>query len=125
EVPKKDGTVHHAVVTDLRSLLWITNQNTITPHVWTSRVPDLWHPDVCVFDLDPPGDEPDAVRLAAIALRDLLSELGLRGWVKTSGSKGFHILVPLDGRTAMGEAASFAHHLGHALVTRYPDALTQ
>src|ERR1044072_2763746 len=53
EVPKKDGVVHHAFVTDQRSLLWLANQNCITPHVWTSRVPDLSHPDLCVFDLDP------------------------------------------------------------------------
>ena len=53
EVPKKDGTVHHAIVTDTRSLLWIVNQNTITPHVWSARAPDLYHPDICVFDLDP------------------------------------------------------------------------
>ena len=53
EVPKKDGTVHHPIVTDTRSLLWIVNQNTITPHVWSSRAPDLYHPDICVFDLDP------------------------------------------------------------------------
>ena len=53
EVPKKDGTVHHPIVSDTRSLLWITNQNCITPHVWTSRAPDLYHPDICVFDLDP------------------------------------------------------------------------
>src|SRR5207237_4286732 len=45
EVPKKDGTVHHPIVTDTRSLLWLANQNCITPHVWTSRVPDLAHPD--------------------------------------------------------------------------------
>ena len=59
EVPKKDGTVHHPLVTDTRSLLWIANQNSITPHVWTSRAPDLYHPDICVFDLDPSEDEPD------------------------------------------------------------------
>src|SRR5947208_10453802 len=53
EVPKKDGTVHHPLIVDLRSLLWVTNQNTITQHVWTSRVPKLYYPDVCVFDLDP------------------------------------------------------------------------
>ena len=53
EVPKKDGTVHHPLVTDTRSLLWLANQNSITPHVWTSRAPDLYHPDICVFDLDP------------------------------------------------------------------------
>ena len=44
EVPKKDGVVHHPVVTDTRSLLWLANQNSITPHVWTSRAPDLYHP---------------------------------------------------------------------------------
>ena len=98
EVPKKDGTVHHPIVTDARSLLWLANQNSITPHVWTSRAPDLYHPDICVFDLDPSVDAPDMLRTAALQLRDLLDELGLPSWVKTSGSKGFHIVVPLDGR---------------------------
>ena len=67
EVPKKDGTVHHPLVTDTRSLLWIANQNSITPHVWTSRVPDLYHPDICVFDLDPSDDDqPEVLRAAAL-----------------------------------------------------------
>src|SRR5688500_19085188 len=52
DVPKIDGVVHHPIVTDERSLMWIVNQNTITQHVWTSRVPNLYFPDVCVFDLD-------------------------------------------------------------------------
>ena len=98
EVPKKDGTVHHPLVTDTRSLLWLANQNSITPHVWTSRVPNLYQPDICVFDLDPSDDEPDLLRAAALALRDLLDELGLPSWVKTSGSKGFHIVVPVARR---------------------------
>jgi bifunctional non-homologous end joining protein LigD len=125
EVPKKDGTVHHPLVTDTRSLLWIANQNCITPHVWTSRVPNLHYPDVCVFDLDPSADEPGVLRAAALALRDLLDELGLPSWVKTSGSKGFHILVSLDGKTPMGEVAGFAHQVGTILVGRDPRHLTQ
>ncbi len=125
EVPKKDGTVHHAIVTDTRSLLWIVNQNTITPHVWSSRAPDLYHPDICVFDLDPSEDDPDALRAAAVGLRDLLKELGLPSWVKTSGSKGFHIVVPLDGKADTGEVSGFAHHVGSALVKLAPDHLTQ
>jgi bifunctional non-homologous end joining protein LigD len=125
DVPKKDGTVHHPLVTDTRSLLWITNQNTITPHVWTSRAPNLYYPDICVFDLDPSEDDPDVLRAAALGLRDLLDELGLPGWVKTSGSKGFHIIVPLDGKARMGEVARFAHAVGTLLVQRDPTHLTQ
>jgi bifunctional non-homologous end joining protein LigD len=126
EVPKKDGTVHHPIVRDSRSLLWIANQNCITPHVWTSRVPNLHQPDICVFDLDPSReDQLDVLRAAALALRGLLDELGLPSWVKTSGSKGFHIVVPLDGKTGMGQVASFAHAVGRILVTRDPEHLTQ
>ena len=126
EVPKKDGIVHHPLITDLRSLLWVTNQNTITQHVWTSRAPNLYYPDVCVFDLDPSReDEPAVLRTTALALRDLLDELGLPSWVKTSGSKGFHILVPLDGKVRMDDAARFAQEVGTMLVTRDPEHLTQ
>jgi bifunctional non-homologous end joining protein LigD len=125
EVPKKDGVVHHPVVTDVRSLLWITNQNTVTQHVWGARVPDLHHPDVCVFDLDPSTDDPAAVRAAAMELRDLLDELTLPSWIKTTGSKGFHIVVPLDGRTPIGVVARFAHAVGTLFVSRAPDRLTQ
>ena len=126
EVPKKDGVVHHPVVTDVQSLLWITNQNTVTQHVWASRVPHLDHPDLCVFDLDPSSeDDAAAVRAAAIGLRDLLEELGLPSWVKTSGSKGFHIVVPLDGRTPIDVVARFANEVGALFVRRHPDRLTQ
>ena len=125
EVPKKGGVVHHAVVTDARSLVWLANQNSITPHVWTSRAPDLYHPDICVFDLDPARDDADALRDAALALRRLLDELGLTSYVKTSGSKGFHIVVPVDGKEQMGEVAGFAHQVGSLMVKRCPDRLTQ
>ncbi len=125
DVPKKDGTVHYPLVTDERSLLWIVNQNCITPHVWVSRLPHLDRPDICVFDLDPLQDEPDVLRTAALTLRDLLAELGLPSWVKTTGSKGFHIAVPLDGKAHSGEVAGFAHRVGTVLVQRDPEHLTQ
>jgi len=125
EVPKKGGTVHHPIVTDTRSLLWLANQNCITPHVWTSRAPDLYHPDICVFDLDPSEDNPAQLKAATFQLRDLLAELGLPSWLKTSGSKGFHIVVPLDGKSEMGDVAAFAHAVGALLVARDPENLTQ
>jgi bifunctional non-homologous end joining protein LigD len=125
EVPKKGGTVHHPIVTDTRALLWLANQNSITPHVWTSRAPNLYQPDVCVFDLDPAVDEPEVLRAAALELRDLLDELGLTSWIKTSGSKGFHIVVSLDGKADFGEVSGFAHAVGSVLVARDPEHLTQ
>jgi bifunctional non-homologous end joining protein LigD len=124
EVPKKDGVVHHPLVTDVQSLLWIANQNTITPHVWVSRAPDLYHPDICIFDLDPSKDDPQMLRAAAVGLRDLLQELGLPSWIKTTGSKGFHIALSLDGKTEMGTAAGFAHAVGRLFVSRHPRELT-
>ncbi|MGQ0650412.1 MAG: non-homologous end-joining DNA ligase [Gemmatimonadaceae bacterium] len=124
EVPKKGGTVNYPIVCDTRSLLWVVNQNTITPHVWTSRRPALLRPDICVFDLDPSEDEPDVLRGAALALRDLLTEVQAQSWVKTSGSKGFHIVVPLDGASGFGEVSRFASGVARELVRRDPDHLT-
>lgn len=126
EVPKKGGTVHHALANDERSLLWIVNQNTITPHVWTSRVPRLDRPDICVFDLDPADDEaPEVLRDAALRLRDLLMDKGHRSWIKTSGSKGFHIVMRLEGNTRKGAAARLGNAIGRELVERDPKHLTQ
>ncbi|HVV85290.1 MAG TPA: hypothetical protein VHE35_19645 [Kofleriaceae bacterium] len=147
-VPKHGGTVHHPLVDDARALAWMANQNCITPHVWNRRADDLEHPDLCVFDLDPPAEAPGAprrgagpyhhswdppgdggdaapVRAAALALRDLLAERGLPSWVKTSGSKGYHLAVPLDGTAGVAEVARFAHEVGRELVRRHPDTLTQ
>jgi bifunctional non-homologous end joining protein LigD len=85
----------------------------------------LVHPDVCVFDLDPAVDNPAEVRAAALQLRELLRELGLRSWVKTSGSKGFHISVPLDRKAEFSEVEMFAHEVGKVMVSRDPSRLTQ
>jgi bifunctional non-homologous end joining protein LigD len=124
EVPKKGGTVKHPLINDERSLLWLANQNCITPHVWASRVPELDHPDICIFDLDPAVDDAEVLRHAALAVRDLLLELGLTSWIKTTGSKGFHIAVPLDGKTDAGQVSAFSHAVGRILVERHPNELT-
>ena len=126
EVPKHGGTVHHPIANNTRSLLWLANQNSITIHVWPSRTPNLYNPDICIFDLDPSKeDDVGTLVKAALNLRDLLSELGLPSWIKTSGSKGFHIAVPLDGKSDFGAVARFAHMVGKISVQRDPDNLTQ
>jgi bifunctional non-homologous end joining protein LigD len=125
EVPKKGGTVHYPLVSDLRSLLWVANQNCITPHVWCSRHPNLQSPDLCMFDLDPSREEPAVLREAALAVRRVLEELELPSWIKTSGSKGFHIVVPLDGTSSFETVRHFTHGVGALLVKRHPEQLTQ
>jgi bifunctional non-homologous end joining protein LigD len=123
-VAKRGGTTHYAIVRDLRGLSWLANQNCITPHVGCSRLPDLARPDVCVFDLDPSREDAESLRGAALAVRDLLAELGLRSWLKTSGGKGFHIVVPVDAQTRYEQLWRFAHGVAIALVKRQPDQLT-
>ena len=126
EVPKHGGTVHHPIANDARSLLWLANQNSITIHVWPSRTPNLYNPDICIFDLDPSKeDDLETLVRSALNLRDLLAELGLPSGIKTSGSKGFHIVVPLDAKSDFGTVARFAHGVGKIMVNRDPDNLTQ
>ena len=120
-----DDSVHYPLANDARALLWLANQNSITPHVWTSRVPRLNQPDICVFDLDPSEDQPAELRAAALAVRDLLTELGLTSFIKTSGSKGFHILTALDAQADFEAVRRFAHGAGAVLVKRHPALFTQ
>lgn len=123
-VPKKGGSVNYPLVYEARDLLWMTNQNSITPHVWTSRLPDLDQPDIFIVDLDPSVDDDAVLRQAALWVRDLLAELGLPSWVKTSGSKGFHIAVPLKD-SSYEVVAPFGEDLGRELTRRHPETFTQ
>ncbi len=126
EVPKNEGSVNHPIVTDARSLEWLANQNSITIHVWPSRAPNLYKPDICVFDLDPSReDQLEVLCRTALGVRDLLKELGLPSWIKTTGSKGFHIAVPLDAKADFATVARFAHRVGKLLVARDPENLTR
>jgi bifunctional non-homologous end joining protein LigD len=125
EAPKKGGVVHYPLANDRRSLQWLANQNTITLHVWPSRAPRLAHPDLCVLDLDPSQDEPEVLRAAVLAVRDVCRELGFDSWVKTSGSKGFHVVVPMKARATFKDSSALAERVATLLLERDPTHLTQ
>jgi bifunctional non-homologous end joining protein LigD len=125
EAPKKGGTVHYPLAGDRRSLQWLANQNTVTLHVWPSRAPRIERPDLCVFDLDPSRDEPDMLRDAMLLLRDVLEELGNPSWLKTSGSKGFHVVVRMPARATFDDSAALADRVARILIERRPKELTQ
>ena len=104
-VSKEGGELRHVLLQDAATLVYVANQGTITPHVWPSRADRLDRPDRMIFDIDPPGDAPEAVRLAAFAVRDLLEELELPAFVMTSGSRGYHVVVPLSRRAVFTRCA--------------------
>jgi len=123
-VGKEGGTVTHVLVENTASLVYIANQACITPHVWLSRKDKPKHPEMILFDLDPADDEFEPVRTAAVRLHEILEEVGLPSFVKTTGSRGLHVAVPLDRSADFEEAREFAQGLAAILVHRHPEALT-
>ncbi|WP_435131675.1 non-homologous end-joining DNA ligase [Actinacidiphila sp. bgisy144] len=123
-VPKEGGTVTHAVCDDTATLLYLAGQATITPHRWLSRADRPYCPDRLVFDLDPPEDDFVPVREAARLLRGLLDELRLPCAVMTTGSRGLHVLVPLDRRAHADDVLAFARDTADVLADRHPGELT-
>ncbi|GHG98296.1 non-homologous end-joining DNA ligase [Streptomyces rubradiris] len=127
EVAKEGGTVTHVVCDDTATLLYLAGQACVTLHRWlarTDRAGGPGHPDRLVFDLDPPGDDFAAVREAAGWLRELLTELDLPAAPMTTGSRGLHLVVPLDGRHDFDDVREFARQVAERAVARHPDRLT-
>ena len=123
EVETAKGPQEQVLCNEPATLAYLANQNCITPHVWTARADDLHHPDQLIFDLDPPGDDFDPVREGALLLRGILEDLGLVPFVKTTGSKGLHVVAPLDRRASYDEVRSFAVRVATLLADR-DDRLT-
>ena len=105
-------------------LVYLANQACVTPHVWLSQAPDIHHPDQLVFDLDPASTDPRVLRLAAAALRGLLEELGLPSFLKSSGSRGLHVVVPLVPAAETDAVKVFSIAVAEVLAARHPDDLT-
>ena len=105
--------------TEPASLVWAAQMGALTLHPWPVRRPDVDHPDELRLDLDPqPGTSfSDAQRVAAVT-RELLEELGLRGFAKTSGNRGIHIFVRIQPRWTFDEVRHAAIGLGRELERR-------
>lgn len=109
---------------DQATLVYLANQACITPHIWLCRADKLDNPDKLIFDLDPPTDDFEPVRQAARDLHDFLDDLKLPSYVMTTGSRGLHVVVPLDRSAGFDAVRDFAHNLADQLAEQYPDRLT-
>jgi bifunctional non-homologous end joining protein LigD len=126
--PREGDTreVDFPLVDSADALLWMVQMHCIDMNAWYSRIDKPHRPDYVVFDLDPP-DEPDgfeqAIRVAHL-VRDLLDELGLPGYVKTSGADGIHVLAPIERRASYEQTYAFAEAASRLLEARNPGLVT-
>ncbi|HEX2028495.1 MAG TPA: non-homologous end-joining DNA ligase [Nitriliruptorales bacterium] len=128
EVPRrsKGGRIHQVFLCeDPAGLVYLANQGTLTFHVWPARADDLDHPDLLVLDLDPPqGGRLGALRDAARAVRAVLRDLGLVPYLQTTGSRGYHVVAPLDRSADFDRTHALARRVADLLARRHPDQLT-
>jgi bifunctional non-homologous end joining protein LigD len=121
----RGGTVDHVVCDDPATVVYLANLATVTFHAWTSTVEQLACPDLVVVDLDPdPGQGLEVVRAAARAVRKACEEVGLAPFVQTSGSKGYHVVMPLEPGPDVEVVRDLAADLALLVAARDPDRLT-
>lgn len=128
ELPKEGGRITYMIANDAASLAYIANQGCITPHLALARRDRPQEPDRLVFDLDPSGknlaDDFEKVRQAALWTRERLEALGLPSFVMTTGSRGLHVVVPLDRSCGFDSVRDFAHAFARRLAEAHPEQLT-
>lgn len=124
EVGARKGNVQHVTAREGATLVYLAGQAVITLHAWLSRSDKLALPDKLVIDLDPSSDDFEEVRRAALIIGALLRELELTPWAMTTGSRGYHVVVPLQRRLDFDAVRAFARELAELAVGREPNLFT-
>ncbi len=124
-VPKRDGgETQYPVVDRPEDLAYLANQNTVTFHMWTSSAARPGRPDWMVIDLDPEAGDRRGVREATGLIRTVLRSFDLEGFPVATGSKGFHVWVPLDGELGFDDVGLTARALAGLATIEAPDLVT-
>ena len=125
EAPRRERLIRAPLVNDELALLWMVAMGCIDMNAWYSRIDRPERPDFVLFDLDPSEDAgfPEVVRVALL-VREVLELIGLEGYPKTSGSKGMHVIVPIQRRHAYADTRRFAEIVAGALVRAHPGLVT-
>lgn len=122
KIKEKNGTAEYPFIDDIKGLLSLIQIGVLEIHPWGSSEHDLEKPDMLTFDLDPgPGIEWKDIIEGANILKDYLDALGLQSFVKTSGGKGIHIVIPIQRRSEWTQAKEFTKAIAKDLERRYPD----
>ena len=119
-----EKAIDYFVVEDVEMLLYVANSAAIPLHVWSSRIATINQPDWCILDLDPKGAPfADVVKVARV-IRDVCEEIELPTYVKTSGSSGLHVLVPLGHQCDYEQSRQLGHLLAQVVVSELPEIAT-
>src|SRR5262245_33361970 len=119
------GVIDFPVIDDMASLMWVINLGCIDLNQWYARCDDIDKPDYVHFDLDPgPGAGFDRVLEAALIVKEALDTLHMPGLVKTTGSRGLHVYVPIVRGPEQKQVWTFAKALAYELASRNPSLLT-
>jgi bifunctional non-homologous end joining protein LigD len=124
-VDSKGQTIHYSLVKDAGDLIYLANIGTIAQNPWMSRIKSLSKPDYFVFDLDP-GDKAsfETVIEVALTVKKVLDRVGLKGYPKTSGSSGIHIVVPVKPTYDYDTVVDFAKSIAKLVVAEDPSIAT-
>jgi bifunctional non-homologous end joining protein LigD len=115
-------TTVFAVVDNAAALAWVANLGCIELHTWHSRIDDIERPDYLLIDLDPSEGNPwELVREVAVVVKEVMDDLGLASYPKTSGATGMHILAPIRPELAFPEVRRFAKALAEEVERRVGD----
>jgi len=125
-VPRKGraGDIRYVLINDVPSLVWAANLASLELHVFLARAPEVQQPTSIVFDLDP-GEPADVLDCARVSLwiRDLVAQFGMKSFVKSSGSKGLQLYIPLNSTTSYEKTQPFAKAIAELLEREHPDCV--
>src|SRR6202165_397496 len=121
---QRGGTITHAVIDNAAALVYLAQYNVVTVHVWLSCIQAPNQPDQVMFDLDPADEDFGLVRRTALTLKAMLGEMELVPFVKTTGSRGVHVLAPITVGPTFEAVNIFADAVAQQLATADPDHLT-
>ncbi len=124
EVPKEGGTVRHVLVTSAATLVYLADQGCITPHLAVARADNPDKPDRLVFDLDPSDEDFAKVQAVARAVKAGLDRHKLTSFVQTTGSRGLHIVLPLDQSAGFEALRGFVRNFAQNIADDLPDIAT-
>lgn len=123
-LPKKGGVVRYLLINTKATLVYVAGQACITPHLGLSQKDHIENPDRLILDLDPFEVDFQQVRQVALVLKDIFDSLNVTTFVQTTGSRGLHIIIPLDATENFQETRTFARELGDYLARVIPDDVT-